>query len=678
MNQNRSDAARPKKNNFLVLLPFFLLLAGEISAYLYLALSGKIVFSHYSVIISAFLFTSGAIPALLKPGKESVLAACLIALISGLTFTPLDQNLLPAQAFNGSIIPLTMFMILRLAIGTLIPPISLHIASSYPRVTSLPRAIIPLAYTASLTLWALFLLFYNSPAAKTLFFLAFSWFFIILFSALGLLVKNAFVRNVKDIENSQQSRILLILITLSLTPLLLRPIIFFLSGWAIPFNIILTSVIFWPIGLGIISFRHDIFGIDSFLRRAFAYSVLSLIVLLLYLGLTLALNGILSNLLPGFSRFATIISLLIAAALFEPIRKKTQFAIDHFLYPDRVNFQKAMILSGQALSRVNNIEDIYQELRVNLPKALGAQWAVLTIVPEPETPGPQKSKPAWSGRLQIGERVLGRYWLGPRQTIQTYDRDEQVRLQSILQQSALAMAYAETIEELNQLNAELENRVEIRSRQIVGQQRQLLVLEERRRLAREMHDSVSQALFSIHLSTRALKNLARKDIETTISELGELEKTSQQAITDMRSLLNTLRNPEQPIDLIQEIRRHCDHLANNMQFTVLLEIPENIILDAKTAHEIIQIIKEALHNSLKHSGVNEAVCRITQTEKQLTIQISDQGRGFNPQQIQEGHYGIKGIEERTAAMDGNLLIKSESGQGTLLKIKIPLKENENI
>ena len=676
MTQPRPDVVQPKKNNLLILLPYFVLLVMELSVYLYLAITGELVFSHYSVIISTFLFASGAVPALLKPGKESVLAACLVALISGLTITPLNQNLLPAQAFSGNITPLNTFMILRLVIGTLIPPIALHIASAYPRVSKLPGFMVPSAYMISLVLWALFLVFYHSPAAKIFFTLAFIWFLLILCFALGLLIKNAFIKNAPDIENSQQSRILLVLISLSLTPLLLRPIIFFLTGWAIPFDFILFAVLLWPIGLGFISFRHDVFGIDSFLRRAFAYSVLSLIVLLLYLSLTLALNSILSRLLPSFSRFATVISLLIAAALFEPIRKKTQDAIDRFLYPDRVNFQKAMILSGQALSRVNNIEDIYQELRGNLPKALGAQWAVLTIAPEPETPGPQSSKPAWSGRIKIGERVLGRYWLGPRQTIQTYDRDEQVRLQSILQQSALAMAYAETIQELNLLNAELETRVEIRSKQIVEQQRQLLILEERRRLAREMHDSVSQALFSIHLSTRALKNLARKDIETTINELGELEKTSQQAITDMRSLLNTLRNPEQSVNLVQEIQQYCEQLAEKQQFFVSQELAEDIILNAKMAHEVFQIIKEALHNSMKHSGVKKAACRALQEKGQLIIRISDQGQGFDPQQTKEGHFGLKGMQERISALNGTLLVNSEPGKGTILEVNIPLEKEK--
>ncbi len=321
-----------------------------------------------------------------------------------------------------------------------------------------------------------------------------------------------------------------------------------------------------------------LFGIDRALRRGLAYAVLSLLMLVLYFALTVGLTAELARLSPGLRGPAALLSLFIAAVAFEPSRRFLQHWVDRFLYPDRLNFQQAVADARLSLTRIVNRDQILQLLSQDLPPRLGAEWASLTLAPQPEVPGQVSSQPAWNAQLIVGGQSLGRYWLGPRRAGPSYDADEQAQLHALAGQAAQALAYAEAIEAMRQLNRELEARVARRTAQVLDQQRSLAAHDERQRLARDLHDFVTQSLFSINLSARALRGLVRRDPEAAITGLSELEQAAQQALSEMRALLAQLRAPSpelepdgQPgaaspasavVDLVALIDEYCTRLAH--------------------------------------------------------------------------------------------------------------------
>jgi len=317
-------------------------------------------------------------------------------------------------------------------------------------------------------------------------------------------------------------------------------------------------------------------------------------------------------------------------------------------------------------------------------------WASLSLAPAPDIPGNVDDEPAWNAQLMVGGKSLGRFWLGSRRAGPSFDADEQAGLNSLVGQAALALAYADTIEALSQLNRELESRVEQRTTQVLDGQRALAAFEERQRLARDLHDSVTQSLFSINLSARALRNLVHRNPESVIAGLNELEETAQQALREMRTLLAQLRSasppaasefagtgappipPSPPVweDLVPTLVAYCEGLR---QLDVRLDHPPTLLLPASVAHQVMQIVREALHNVVKHSGVPRALCRALLDDNWLKLTIADDGQGFDPENASSAGFGIRGMQERARSIGGRLEIHSSPSSGATLTLTIPLQ-----
>ncbi len=147
----------------------------------------------------------------------------------------------------------------------------------------------------------------------------------------------------------------------------------------------------------------------------------------------------------------------------------------------------------------------------------------------------------------------------------------------------------------------------------------------------------------------------------------------------MRLLLEQLRNPskEETLDLTEAVRGQCEALAHRTGpeggplLNVLLELSEAIIIPSAVGNEVLWIVGEALQNMLRHSGSRTAKIEINVNDG-LCISIQDGGKGFDTNTFVEGHYGLRGMQERTLALGGELEVESEIGRGTILALKIPI------
>jgi signal transduction histidine kinase len=693
---------------YRVLWPLGLLFAAEALAFGLAAAAGPLGVTRFSLTVAAAALLTGLIPALLRPNAvvdatTGLLAGCLAVIGASFLIAPFDLTELPRLAGVGSTASLLpALVILRLVNAAVLGPLALHLTARFPVRSALSDGHLAASYGISAIVLAALLLTPAGPRLP-LAVAGFLWLMALLIGCLAQLFIAS--RGPVGGREARQARLLLLTLAVAYTPIMLRLLGFLWGRTVVGYEWLLVGQLVWPIGISYAILRHDLFGIDAALRRGLAYAVLSLALLAIYFGLTLLLTATLLAAFPQFRGAATLIALFVAAAAFTPLRQRAQWAIDRLFYPERLAFQAEVRAARVALAEVIGRAAVVALLAEQLPRRLGAAWGALTVggeahivrsddcaaslrdfsrpLGQPATEVTTTNSPAWGAALTVGGRMLGRWELGPRRPGPPFDADEQAQLHALAQQAGLALAYAETFDALNVLNRELEARIAERTAQVVDQQRALAVVAERQRLARDLHDSVTQTLFSISLGLRNARGLVRRDpdaavvdatvVDATTAALIEQEAAARAALAEMRALLAQLRSPAPAeTDLAAALREHCAGLERQGALVVALDLPATCPLPGAQAAELLAIAREALHNVVKHGGVKTAACTLAVAGDQITLTVSDGGRGFDPATSGGAGLGLRGMRERVAALGGTVEIASATGQGTTVRVQAPI------
>jgi signal transduction histidine kinase len=552
--------------------------------------------------------------------------------------------------------------------GALLGPALIQLTTVFPLPRPLPRGVIAATYGAALALLIAAML---APLAAGRTLVA------LLVALAAILIGSAAVRIAFAGRESPAARLVLLTTLVAEIPLLLRPLCLALGWLPPPYELALVAQLCLPLGLATAVLRYDLFAINAALRRALVYAAVSLVLLTLYFGLTAALAGVLSNALPELRGFAASIGLLMSAVAFAPLRTRAQRLVDRLLYPERLRFAPALAAAQERLAHV--IDQLTATILIaeELPTQIGAAWGHLGLAPAPDVADHPDAKRAWTTRLVVGTQVLGRIWIGPRRSGLPYDAEERAQFESLARQLALALANAELVETLRDINRNLEAQVAERTTELLARERSLAVLAERQRVARELHDSVTQALFSLSLGARALRRQAQRGTVDLAADLGEQEATAQQALGEMRALLHQLRAPMAPddaapqADLVAAIRGVCEAALQRHELTVTLVAPPERSVPAALASELAAIAREALQNVAHHSGAQAAEIQLLPTGAALTMIITDAGRGFVPADVGAARLGLRGMSERAVALGGALTITSVPGRGTTLAVRVP-------
>jgi signal transduction histidine kinase len=209
---------------------------------------------------------------------------------------------------------------------------------------------------------------------------------------------------------------------------------------------------------------------------------------------------------------------------------------------------------------------------------------------------------------------------------------------------------------------------------------ELAVLEERSRLARELHDSVTQSLHSSTLLAEAGQRLAGSgDIERARGYLVRLGEISQQALKEMRLLVYELR----PLALSDTglegaLQQRLDTVERRSGVEVRLSIAQELELPAVVEEELFWIAIEALNNALKHANPTTVTVALRMDEQReipcIALEIADDGIGFDPDaKIDEGGLGLISMQERVEKLGGELNILSAPGEGTQVRACVELE-----
>ena len=205
--------------------------------------------------------------------------------------------------------------------------------------------------------------------------------------------------------------------------------------------------------------------------------------------------------------------------------------------------------------------------------------------------------------------------------------------------------------------------------------RELSVVQERSRLARDLHDAVTQKLFSIRAHARAAAVLAAREppeasrVRAEIEVIGEL---GAEAHAELRAVIDGLAPPDlEAAGLAESLRRYAVLAGRAHGIPVTFTAACLPPLSEKAEAALYRVAQEALHNALRHAGASGIRVTLSRTPRLVVLEVSDDGRGFNPQ-APAGGLGLDSMRERAAAAGGRLAIRS-SPKGTTVRMTVPGK-----
>ena len=203
----------------------------------------------------------------------------------------------------------------------------------------------------------------------------------------------------------------------------------------------------------------------------------------------------------------------------------------------------------------------------------------------------------------------------------------------------------------------------------------LAAREERGRLARELHDSVTQSLYSLTLLAEGWRRMADQgELDDPREPLAELGQLGQQALKEMRLLVYELRPPALEHDgLVTALQQRLSAVEKRSGVETTMEAQELWDLPQEVEDGVYRIAQEALNNTLKHAAATEVSVAIREGGSKLTVQIADNGNGFDLKTVRNtGGMGLANMRERCRQLNGVFNLKTKPGNGTIIDIQIPL------
>ncbi|MGO1357305.1 MAG: sensor histidine kinase [Alkalibacterium gilvum] len=195
---------------------------------------------------------------------------------------------------------------------------------------------------------------------------------------------------------------------------------------------------------------------------------------------------------------------------------------------------------------------------------------------------------------------------------------------------------------------------------------------ERKRIARELHDSVSQQLFAASMMLSAVNQQIEESTEGVVSQLKMVEQTINASQTEMRALLLHLR----PVQLDgKSLKQGIEHLLKELTSKIEVNIHyeiERITMPTVMEDHFFRILQELLSNVLRHAKAKVLEVYLTQNNNVIQLRVNDDGVGFDVEKPKSGSYGLQNIKERIEGMGGSVKVVSLPSFGTRIEINVPL------
>jgi signal transduction histidine kinase len=249
------------------------------------------------------------------------------------------------------------------------------------------------------------------------------------------------------------------------------------------------------------------------------------------------------------------------------------------------------------------------------------------------------------------EGVIGAFYLTEKEGGAAFDDADQELIELLAAHAAIAITNARLYEH----------------------SRELSILSERNRLALELHDVVSQKLFSLNLTAEAAATLLDRDPAAARAQLVRLRELARETLAELRSLILGLR----PADLQRDglegaLRKEIAMLRRVHGVEVEFHAQGDGSDGGERDVEVLRIANEALHNAVRHARAARVVVRLEATDAMLVVEVADDGVGFDPNRVElrSRHLGLTTMEERASELGGRIEIRSSPGAGTTVRLEL--------
>lgn len=221
-------------------------------------------------------------------------------------------------------------------------------------------------------------------------------------------------------------------------------------------------------------------------------------------------------------------------------------------------------------------------------------------------------------------------------------------------------------------------RLSTHNAQLAEQARVSAIVEERQRLARELHDAVSQQLFAISMTATAVGRTLEKDFDKARRQVELIEEMASVAQSEMRALLLHLR----PVylegkELSQGLRELVKELTTKVPMDLSLEMDEDLRLGKGIENHLFRIIQEAMSNTLRHAKADKMEIRVHRKGETVKVSLRDNGIGFQLDDKKQASYGLSTMQERVHEVGGSIQFITAPGKGTRIEITVPILNEES-
>lgn len=433
-------------------------------------------------------------------------------------------------------------------------------------------------------------------------------------------------------------------------------------------------------------FRYRIWEIETFIRRAVLYTITTALILLFYVFLINVLNLAAINLTP-FLHFTT---LAVALIIFLFLKDMIQYQVDRIFFREKYDAATVVGRFEEKLAGIYHENELIQAVRQSMNDIFHFEGFVFALKNEDnrykiinhddiqdlthdqefaisaETQNLIRKSSVFSldeirmlpgqismeaGELMVpvldGNEPFGFFILGRKKSEKSYS------LQDIQVLSLLARRIAALFKTAALYKRDLD--------------RQLMLERERTRIAEDMHDDVGASLTRISMMSQiAINNL--ESMERVKPVLGQISETSREVIDEMNQIIWALNPKNDSLDgLIAFIRRFAMELFEASTLKCVFDLPENIPhigLSVEIRRNIYLVVREALHNVLKHSGAKEVRISLARQDSGFNLSISDDGTGFDPGRLKYKGNGMANMEKRMKNIGGGFRIRSIINEGT--------------
>ena len=220
-------------------------------------------------------------------------------------------------------------------------------------------------------------------------------------------------------------------------------------------------------------------------------------------------------------------------------------------------------------------------------------------------------------------------------------------------------------------------RLSTHNAQLAEQARISAIVEERQRLARELHDAVSQQLFAISMTATAVRRTLEKNFDRAQRQVELIEEMASVAQSEMRALLLHLR----PVylegkDLVQGVEELVRELMMKVPVEITLDMDRDLQLVKGIENHLFRIVQETLSNTLRHAKADKMEIRIYRRHDAVRVILRDNGIGFELDEAKQASYGISNMRERVREIGGSIQFITAPGNGTRIEITVPILMQE--